>query len=145
LTRELSVLYAQECGRRPETLSTAPLPMLPMQYADYALWQREQLQGAVLTEQLAYWQKQLALMPDFATLPPQVHFSLAIIFSRLGETDEALHHVERMVDHHLGACVFLGVDPALAPLQSHPRYQAVLKRIGVGPQQMASTAHTAST
>jgi len=93
----------------------------------------------------AYWQKQLALMPDFATLPPQVHFSLAIIFSRLGETDEALHHVERMVDHHLGACVFLGVDPALAPLQSHPRYQAVLKRIGVGPQQMASTAHTAST
>ena len=93
----------------------------------------------------AYWQKQLALMPDYAALPPQVHFSLAIIYSRLGETDEALHHVERMVDHHLGACVFLGVDPALAPLQSHPRYEAVLKRVGVGPRQTASAAHTAST
>jgi fengycin family lipopeptide synthetase B len=31
---------------------------LPVQYADYALWQREQIQGAVLAEQLAYWKQQ---------------------------------------------------------------------------------------
>ena len=77
--------------------------------------------------------------------PPIIHFARAIVHRYLGETDEALHHVERMVEEHLGACVFLGVDPGLAPLREHPRYQAVLKQVGVGPQRMASAAHTAST
>src|SRR3989440_7655969 len=35
-------------------------PALPIQYADYALWQRQWLQGARLEGQLAYWRKQLA-------------------------------------------------------------------------------------
>ena len=37
-----------------------PLGPLPIQYADYALWQRQWLQGEVLEAQLAYWRKQLA-------------------------------------------------------------------------------------
>jgi len=36
---------------------------LPIQYADYAVWQREFLQGKVLETQLAYWQKQLENLP----------------------------------------------------------------------------------
>src|SRR5204863_1505615 len=36
------------------------LPRLPIQYADYALWQREWLQGEVLEAQMAYWREQLA-------------------------------------------------------------------------------------
>ena len=39
---------------------TANLPELPVQYADYAGWQRERLQGEVLESQLSYWRKQLA-------------------------------------------------------------------------------------
>ena len=39
-------------GREP-----SPLPELPIQYADYAVWQREWLQGEVLEEQLSYWQR----------------------------------------------------------------------------------------
>jgi hypothetical protein len=35
------------------------LPALPIQYADFAAWQREWLQGDVLEEQFAYWQQQL--------------------------------------------------------------------------------------
>jgi amino acid adenylation domain-containing protein len=35
------------------------LPDLPIQYADYAIWQRQWMQGAVLEKQLAYWKKQL--------------------------------------------------------------------------------------
>jgi hypothetical protein len=93
----------------------------------------------------AYWQKRLELMPDLATLSPLAHFARAIVHRYLGETDNALHHVECMVDAHLGACVFLAVDSNLAVFRSHPRYQAALRRIGVGPQQMASAAHTAST
>jgi len=93
----------------------------------------------------AYWRKRLELMPDPATVPPLVHYGRAIVHRYLDETDEALHHVECMVEAHLGACVFLGVDANLAVLRSHPRYQEALRRVGVGPQQMASAAHTAST
>ncbi|NJR70057.1 MAG: hypothetical protein HC771_16475 [Synechococcales cyanobacterium CRU_2_2] len=38
----------------------SPLPELPIQYADFALWQRQWLQGEVLKQQLNYWQRQLA-------------------------------------------------------------------------------------
>ncbi|MFZ6027917.1 MAG: amino acid adenylation domain-containing protein [Chloroflexota bacterium] len=40
------------------------LPPLPVQYADYAIWQRQWLQGDVLEEQLGYWKEQLAGAPE---------------------------------------------------------------------------------
>jgi alpha-ketoglutarate-dependent taurine dioxygenase len=45
------------------------LPALPIQYADYALWQREWLQGAELERQLAYWKERLAGAPGVLELP----------------------------------------------------------------------------
>src|SRR4029434_8431829 len=54
LRRELSVLYAAYQEGR-----TSPLPELEAQYADYALWQREWLQGEILERQVAYWREQL--------------------------------------------------------------------------------------
>jgi hypothetical protein len=39
------------------------LPELPIQYADFAYWQREWLQGEVLNSQLSYWRSQLADLP----------------------------------------------------------------------------------
>ncbi|GER91700.1 hypothetical protein KDW_58620 [Dictyobacter vulcani] len=53
--RELTTLYKAE----HEKLD-ANLPSLPVQYADYALWQRNWLQGQRLEAQLAYWKTQLA-------------------------------------------------------------------------------------
>ncbi|WP_262892891.1 non-ribosomal peptide synthetase [Puia dinghuensis] len=50
--RELYVAYVE--GREPV------LPDLPVQYADYALWQRRYLEGEVLERQLAYWKQQLS-------------------------------------------------------------------------------------
>jgi hypothetical protein len=58
LQRELSALYAARC--RGES---AGLPALPVQYADYAVWQREWLQGDVLEQQLGYWKQALAELP----------------------------------------------------------------------------------
>jgi amino acid adenylation domain-containing protein len=55
LVRELTTLYHAFVAGQP-----SPLAPLPIQYADYALWQRNWLQGEVLAEQLAYWHKQLA-------------------------------------------------------------------------------------
>ncbi|KYC42731.1 non-ribosomal peptide synthetase [Scytonema hofmannii PCC 7110] len=46
-----------------------PLNPLPIQYADFALWQRQWLQGEVLETQLAYWRKQLADATTFLALP----------------------------------------------------------------------------
>ena len=51
------------CGQAP------PLPELPIQYADYALWQRERLSGAPMERQLAYWQTHLAGAPGLLELP----------------------------------------------------------------------------
>jgi amino acid adenylation domain-containing protein len=58
LWRELSVLYEAFREGRP-----SPLPELAVQYADYAVWQREWLRGEVLEEQLSYWKKALADLP----------------------------------------------------------------------------------
>ncbi|MEW5926736.1 MAG: amino acid adenylation domain-containing protein [Gemmatimonadota bacterium] len=64
LFRELSVLYAAYREGRP-----SPLAELPMQYADYAVWQRERLQGEVLDRQLSYWKATLAGAPELLELP----------------------------------------------------------------------------
>ena len=64
LQRELSVLYAAYCKDEPD-----PLPALPIQYADYAVWQRQWLQGQVLDQSLSYWKKQLADLPAVHSLP----------------------------------------------------------------------------
>ena len=61
---ELSQLYAAFC----QGLSS-PLPELPIQYADFAVWQRQWLTGDVLDRQLDYWQKQLADAPTILELP----------------------------------------------------------------------------
>jgi len=58
LIRELTALYDSLCQGKP-----SPLPLLTVQYADYAVWQRECLQGEMLEEQLKYWRTQLANLP----------------------------------------------------------------------------------
>jgi hypothetical protein len=55
LIGEVSALYQFYTGAQDE----AALPELQVQYADYAVWQREWLQGEVLERQLSYWRKRL--------------------------------------------------------------------------------------
>ncbi|GHO80000.1 hypothetical protein KSD_77710 [Ktedonobacter sp. SOSP1-85] len=55
LVRELSALYQAFVEHQP-----SPLAPLPIQYADYAAWQRRWLQGEVLREQVRYWTRQLS-------------------------------------------------------------------------------------
>jgi amino acid adenylation domain-containing protein len=64
LLRELGVLYVAERDGIP-----AALAALPIQYADYADWQREWLRGPVLEEQLAFWMRQLDGVPTLLRLP----------------------------------------------------------------------------
>ena len=62
--RELAALYAAHVtGQAPL------LPPLPVQYGDFAAWQREWLSGETLAEQLAYWTRQLDGAPAALDLP----------------------------------------------------------------------------
>ncbi len=62
--RELAACYAARVVRREPAL-----PELPVQYPDFAVWQRDWLQGEVLQNQVAYWKKQLAGASVFDGLP----------------------------------------------------------------------------
>ena len=62
--RELSALYGGALSGEP-----SPLPELPIQYADFADWQRERLRGELLDEQLAWWRQRLAGAPALLELP----------------------------------------------------------------------------
>ena len=64
LVREIASLYKSISEDEPATL-----PELPIQYADFVLWQREWLQGEVVAEHLDYWKKQLAGAPAVLELP----------------------------------------------------------------------------
>ena len=64
LLRELATLYGALVAGRP-----SPLPELAIQYADYALWQREWLSGAALADQVGYWKERLAGAPSALDLP----------------------------------------------------------------------------
>jgi len=64
LVREVATLYVAFCAG-----GSSPLPVLPIQYADFAHWQRQWLQGEVLETQIAYWKKQLANAPALIDLP----------------------------------------------------------------------------
>ncbi|RKH23519.1 non-ribosomal peptide synthase/polyketide synthase, partial [Corallococcus sp. CA031C] len=94
LVREVSALYEAFRQGRP-----SPLPELPVQYADYTVWQRSWLQGEVLERQVAWWKQQLTGAPhalelptDFPRPPVQsarggaVHFRLPVSVSQALET-----------------------------------------------------------
>ena len=64
LLRELSTLCAAlRVG------ADSPLPPLPLQYADYVVWQRDPARGEVYERQLAYWRARLSGAPALLTLP----------------------------------------------------------------------------
>jgi amino acid adenylation domain-containing protein len=87
LVRELEALYRAFSAGKP-----SPLPELPIQYADLAVWQHEQLQGEGLEKQLSCWKQQpggdlpvLELPTDWPRPPVQTH-RWAVVSRELPET-----------------------------------------------------------
>ncbi len=64
LIHEVATLYEAFSQGRPSAL-----PELPIQYADYSIWQRQWLTGEVLESQLSYWREQLSGAPSVLELP----------------------------------------------------------------------------
>lgn len=65
LFRELKALYQAAREGHP-----SPLPPLPIQYADFAAWQRDRLSGDRLQRHLEYWREQLRDAPAVFSIPP---------------------------------------------------------------------------
>ncbi|WP_052709811.1 non-ribosomal peptide synthetase [Pseudoalteromonas piscicida] len=98
-----------------------PLPPLAIQYADYANWQRQWLQGEVLDAQMGYWEKQLADLPDVHGLPldyprPSIQsFAGDVYVSTIAkDTLDGL----KDVCQRQGATLFMGLHAAFSVLLS---------------------------
>ncbi|HLJ26156.1 MAG TPA: non-ribosomal peptide synthase/polyketide synthase [Candidatus Angelobacter sp.] len=78
LVREVSALYKSFSDGRP-----SPFAELPIQYADYSVWQRQWVSGEVLEQQLNYWKKQLA---EVSVLDLPTDFPRPLLQSQRGST-----------------------------------------------------------
>jgi amino acid adenylation domain-containing protein len=96
VSTELSLLYEAFTRGAP-----SPLPDLAFQYADFACWQRERLQGAELERQLTYWRRQLSgltalqLPVDHPRPAVQGYESASFDFALPGELCEQLRQLAR--------------------------------------------------
>jgi acyl carrier protein len=114
MIREVAALYeACVCGR------PSPLPPLPVQYADFAQWQRTWLQGKVLDAHLTYWQEQLAGAPAVLELPtdrprpPVQTFAGGVELFRLSAE---LTHALTTLSRQAGVTLFMALLGAFATL-----------------------------
>jgi amino acid adenylation domain-containing protein len=121
LWRDLATAYAARlAGHAPQWTE------LPVQYADYTLWQRDVLGDSVIKSQLDYWQETLAGLPDHLELPtdrshPPVASYRGELFGFRWDAD--LHTGLVELARNCGASVFMVMHAALA---------ALLTRLGAG-------------
>ncbi|MFI6685146.1 amino acid adenylation domain-containing protein [Streptomyces sp. NPDC050485] len=126
LVRDLSTAYAARTdGRAPQW------PPLPVQYADYVLWQRETLgteddPDSLISRQLAYWSETLAGLPDQLALPfdrPRPHVAAYHGATLRFGLDARLHGALAGLARENGVTLFMVLQSAVA---------ALLTRLGAG-------------
>ena len=114
LTRELAALYGAFSQGQEN-----PLPALPIQYVDYAQWQRQWLSGERLKEQVSFWKEELSGAPSLLELPtdhprPQVQsFAGSMVPFELDE--EITQGLNALARRH-GATLFMVLQAGFAVL-----------------------------
>jgi hypothetical protein len=137
---ELVALYGQFVGRQ-----SIPLPELPIQYRDYARWQRETLQGAELQRLLDFWKRRLEGAPHTLELPTdrprpnRVTYNGAIHRFRLpGPLLESLKELGRRE----GATLFMTLLAGLAAvLFRYSGQEDMLIGVHISGRERAETQH----
>jgi amino acid adenylation domain-containing protein len=121
LKNELSILYQDfRAGRSP---SLAPLPI---QYIDFARWQRDWLQEEVLARQVNYWKNQLANIPPVLNLPtdkPRPAIQTFIGKQHQIQLSSELTQKLKQLSQKLGATLFMSVLTAFSMLLSRYSHQ----------------------
>ncbi len=111
---ELGTLYKAFSTHQP-----SPLPELAIQYADFACWQRQWLQGAELERRLAYWKQQLQGAPAIVSFPLDrsrpPHYSFRGAQHPLS-LSRALRHQLHALSRQAGATLFMTLLAALKAL-----------------------------
>ncbi|MBV9773259.1 MAG: AMP-binding protein, partial [Gemmatimonadetes bacterium] len=105
LVREVSALYGAFSRGEP-----SPLPELPVQYADYAVWQRNWLTGEVLNEQIGYWRTRLDSAPPLLEIPtdrPRIVGQSAYAASHRFTLPAGLSQSLRELSRREGATLFM--------------------------------------
>ncbi len=114
LVNEFSTLYSAYAQGQAN-----PLSPLPIQYADYAHWQRTWLKGEVFDQQMGYWEKQLAGLPVVHNIP--LDYARPPVQSFVGKTlvsqiDADTCHTLSQLCQAQGATLFMGLHAAFAVL-----------------------------
>ncbi|MEM8530665.1 MAG: amino acid adenylation domain-containing protein [Chloroflexota bacterium] len=101
LMRDFQALYESRVTGQPHGL-----PDLPVQYADFSVWQRKQLTGQALDAQLDYWRQQLGDQPPSLQLPTRKTIEMSVsnraalhhlaLSDKLGEQLRTLGHQEKV-------------------------------------------------
>ena len=112
--QELTRLYTAYTQGLP-----SPLTPIKIQYADFAIWQRNWLQGEVLSNQLDYWRKQLANAPTFLPLPtdrPRPAIQTFIGSHQQFKLSQPLSQKLNQLSHEHGVTLFMTLLAAFATL-----------------------------
>jgi serine/threonine-protein kinase len=57
-----------------------------------------------------------------------------MIYARLGEKEKALQYIERALREHQSDLIFINVEPYFESLKGEPRFQAVVRQVGLTPK-----------
>jgi len=115
--QETAALYEAFSAEKP-----SPLPELPVQYADFAAWQREWLGSKGLEAQIAYWEKQLGHTPSLFHLPTDRPRTPAQSFRAACQSfalSESLTEQLRELSQQEGCTLFMTLLAAFKTLLHH--------------------------
>src|SRR5690554_5064426 len=140
LIRDLASLYMQHAQQ-----IHIPLPTLPVQYADYAYWQRNWLQGDVLQQQIDFWKEELKGAPALLPLPldkprpPVQRFVGAEIHVPI---DQDLANKIRQLSNQQGCTLFMSLMAAYQVLLAkYSRHDDICIGIPLAGRSLPETEH----
>ena len=81
-----------------------------------------------------YWRTMLVLHNEGGRGPAADPIHLATIYAKLGEPDKAIAHLQRAFAQHSGDMIFINVEPSFDPIREDPRFQEIVRRVGLPPR-----------